>query len=63
MKMGRRRSRASGIGYVSIKICAVIAASSARTALPAAHFDRNESHAIYVWDRALVQTPNGLARS
>jgi hypothetical protein len=47
MKMGRRRSRGRGIGYVSIQICALITASPARTALPAADFDRNERHAIY----------------
>jgi hypothetical protein len=29
------------VGYVSIQICALTTASPARTALPAAHFDRN----------------------
>jgi hypothetical protein len=33
------------VGYVSIHICAPNA-SPARTALPTAHFDRNERHAI-----------------
>jgi hypothetical protein len=41
MKMGRRPSRACGIGHVSIQIC------SAPRALPAAYFDRNESHVSY----------------
>ena len=47
MKMGRRLSRGRGIGYVSIQICALVTASPARTALPTAHFDRNEGHGIY----------------
>jgi hypothetical protein len=47
MKMGRRLSGSCRIGYVSIQICALFNASPARTALPAAHFDRNESHVIY----------------
>jgi len=34
------------VGYVSIKICALLTASPARTVLPAAHFDRNESYVI-----------------
>jgi hypothetical protein len=42
MKMRRRLSRVRGIGYVSILICALISASPARTALPTAHFDRND---------------------
>ena len=39
MKMGRRLALL--LGHVSIEIC------SARRALPAAHFDRNESHVSY----------------
>jgi hypothetical protein len=35
------------VGYVSISICALLTASPARTALPAAHFDRNGSQAIH----------------
>ena len=30
------------VGYVSIQICALLSASPARTALPAAHFERND---------------------
>ncbi len=44
MKMGRRL-RCSSVTYQSRY--APSTASPARTALPAAHFDRNESHAIY----------------
>jgi hypothetical protein len=47
MKMGRRLSRGRGIGYVSIQVCSLITASPARTTLPAAHFDCNQSHVIY----------------
>ena len=52
--MGRRPSRGRGIGHVSIQVC------SAPRALPAAHFDRNESHVSYgrdiwsIFDGALV---------
>ena len=48
MKKGRRLSRGRGIGYVSIQICALITATPARTALPTAHFDRNESHVLFM---------------
>jgi hypothetical protein len=41
------------VGHVSIQICSAPTASPARTALPAAHFSRNESHVIY-GDRTLV---------
>jgi hypothetical protein len=41
MKMGRRLSGDCQIGHVSIQICS-LSASLARTALPAAHFDRNK---------------------
>ena len=34
------------VGYVSIRICAPLSASPARTALPAAHFERNDSTII-----------------
>jgi hypothetical protein len=34
------------VGYVSIQICA-LSASPARTALPAAHFERNHMPATY----------------
>jgi len=34
------------VGHVSIEICSAPTASPARTALPAAHFDRNKIHAI-----------------
>src|SRR5580693_3959139 len=44
MKMGRRL-RCSSVTYRSRY--APSTASPARTALPAAHFDRNESHAIF----------------
>ncbi|MFZ0503055.1 MAG: hypothetical protein WAM44_05050, partial [Chthoniobacterales bacterium] len=44
MKMGRRL-RCSSVTYQSRY--APSTASPARTALPAAHFDRNESHVIY----------------
>jgi hypothetical protein len=47
MKMGRWLSRGRGIGPVSIQICSALTARPARTALPAAHFDPNESHVIY----------------
>ena len=47
MKMGRRLSCKRGIGHVSIEICTAHTASPAETALPAAHFDRNESRVIY----------------
>jgi hypothetical protein len=46
MKMGRRLSGGGRIGHVSIQICSAPTASPARTALPAAHFDRNKMHAI-----------------
>src|SRR6202011_4326175 len=34
------------VGHVSIEICSAPTASPARTALPAAHFDRNKIHTI-----------------
>ncbi|MBV8815885.1 MAG: hypothetical protein JO271_15450 [Verrucomicrobia bacterium] len=34
------------VGYVSIEIGALLTATPAWTALPASHFDRNESQAI-----------------
>ena len=55
MKMGRRL-RCSSVTYRSRY--APSTASPARTALPAAHFDRNESHVIYGtahWRRTISQ--------
>jgi hypothetical protein len=51
MKMGRRL-RCSPVTYPFRY--APSTASPARTALPAAHFDRNETHA-YFGDRTLVE--------
>jgi hypothetical protein len=53
------------VGYVSIQICALFNASPARTALPTAHFDRNESHVFCgtghyrVWRRKTEFEPKG----
>ena len=44
MKMGRR-PRCSSVTY-RFRYVPLLAASPARTALPTAHFDRNEKHAI-----------------
>ena len=58
MKIGRRLSGRCRIGYVSVKICALLASGSGRTG---AYFDRNESDVISrtgTLDPVLASRPN-----